>query len=500
MKASDTVHTTFFSYKIIEQIGEGGSGYVSKVERIEDGIFFALKILKEENIASDKFKRFKNEYGFMSSHMCPYLMQTIDAGKTTDEKYFYIMPFATKTLRTVIKENNLSGAERNDIALKLLEGVLFLHKNGVTHRDLKPENILFVKDDIPLIADLGIAHFEYDNLVGDSITKTDDRLANFQYAAPEQRINGSTYHQRIDIYALGLIINELFTGKYSLGLGRKKVADLFPEYGYWDNILDRMMQSDTNKRFNTIKDIKGKLYLDKYDIHFLINDRRSQAAHFHYDRFNKAFPDTDVKKIFTDKKQILGRLKMLLRYPLILGSWNCVYWTHGINHNYVKYFKIDELNGIAYINDYECNITKIIPVESCCDYKSFVYIEVSPLESLRHTETEVNAIILTHTYSSQVTEDIGYYDGRLLSSMEMGNGIFYNENGDCIKIDPMKLFRFERFLAPWNFLLLSQQNSLVQTGKSDEIASILDDILMGRKTIAQLQEYVDSLSKPDFYN
>lgn len=299
--------------------------------------------------------------------------------------------------------------------------------------------------------------------------------------------------------ALGIIINELFTGEYSIGIGRKKVADFFPEYGYWDNILDRMMQTDTNKRFNNINEIKENLYCDKYDIQFLINDRRSQASHFHCDRFIKAFPDTDTNKIFTDKKQILKRLKNLLRFPLKLGNWDCVYWTHGTYDNIVSYFKIDEDNGIVYINDFECNITKMVPITSCCDYKSFVYIEVNPLKSVRHTEDEVNEIIQTHQYSSPVCEDIGYYDGRLLSPMEMENGIFYNENGDCVNIDKMKLFRYERFLAPWNFLLLSHQNSLVQTGKSDEVASILDDILIGKRTIAQLQEYVTHLPKPDFY-
>src|SRR3981081_1724934 len=97
--------------------------------------------------------------------------------------------------------------------VKILDGVEAAHLQGVIHRDLKPENILVdSKGAHPAIADFGIASFTEDLLVTSVETAPTQRLANFQYAAPEQRLGGRTVRDTADIYALGLILNEMFTG------------------------------------------------------------------------------------------------------------------------------------------------------------------------------------------------------------------------------------------------------------------------------------------------
>ena len=140
---------------------------------------------------------------------------------------------------------------------QLLDGVEAAHLHGACHRDLKPENVLFdEKSDTLVIADFGIAHFEEEDLHTAVETRTDARLANFLYAAPEQRTRETTADTRADIYALGLILNEMFTGVVPHGTGFRRIADVAPDFGYLDVVVEAMIQQDREKRFSSIDLIK----------------------------------------------------------------------------------------------------------------------------------------------------------------------------------------------------------------------------------------------------
>src|SRR3972149_4359299 len=92
---------------------------------------------------------------------------------------------------------------------QILDGTEAAHLHNVAHRDLKPENILFENAAARLVvADFGIARFQEEELYTAVETKASDRLANFQYAAPEQRLRGAEVDYRADIYSLGLLLNE----------------------------------------------------------------------------------------------------------------------------------------------------------------------------------------------------------------------------------------------------------------------------------------------------
>jgi serine/threonine protein kinase len=85
---------------------------------------------------------------------------------------------------------------------------------GVNHRDLKPENILYHMESNTLgVADFGIARFRQEDLITAVKTGPQEKLANFVYAAPEQRFAGRPVDLRADIYALRLIMNEMYTGE-----------------------------------------------------------------------------------------------------------------------------------------------------------------------------------------------------------------------------------------------------------------------------------------------
>jgi serine/threonine protein kinase len=140
---------------------------------------------------------------------------------------------------------------------QILDGVEAAHLQGVTHRDLKPENVLFDNGNTALaIADFGVASFTDDQLVTLVETAPTQRLANFQYAAPEQRVTGNGVSTTADIYALGLILNEMFTGNVPHGTDYRLIASVATEYGYLDGIVSQMIKQNPAERPGSILDVK----------------------------------------------------------------------------------------------------------------------------------------------------------------------------------------------------------------------------------------------------
>lgn len=275
MKKPKLVKTTFSTYVLEKSIGQGGNGYVYKAKD-EDENYFAIKILDPSRITDEKIKRFKNEYIFCSNNKHPNIITVIDHGLTEDNIPFFVMPIFKGSLRDLI--GNVSEDQAFNIALKILDGVEASHKLNVIHRDLKPENILhdFENGQI-VITDFGIARFSEEELFTAVETKDATRLANFQYAAPEQRNRNDKITTVTDIYALGLIINELFTNKLALGKNHRTIGDVSEKYNYLDNIIDRMLNQEPSERFSSIDEIKkemivrGKEYISLQQIDKLNN-------------------------------------------------------------------------------------------------------------------------------------------------------------------------------------------------------------------------------------
>ena len=120
----------------------------------------------------------------------------------------------------------------------ILDGVEAAHLKGVVHRDLKPENILYDGDSGTLaIADFGTARFTEDIVATLVETGDEQRLANFQYAAPEQRKPGQPVGVPADLYALGLILNEMFTGVVPQGTEYQPISSVSEEDAFLDEVI-----------------------------------------------------------------------------------------------------------------------------------------------------------------------------------------------------------------------------------------------------------------------
>jgi serine/threonine protein kinase len=258
-KAPLTFVTPFATFTAAGILGEGGAGRVYHV-RDEAGADAAIKLLNPERATKEKTRRFKNEYKFCHRNKHPNIITVRDVGITEDgQAPFYVMPLAQGSLRKLMKDGI-----RADAVLKyfgqILDGVEAAHLHNVWHRDLKPENVLVLDDPSRLaIADFGVARFAEDELYTLVETGPNTRLANFLYAAPEQRNREATVDQRADIYALGLILNEMFTGEVPHGTEYKLIGSVAPQCAYLDDLVAQMLRQSAVARPVSIEVVKSEL-------------------------------------------------------------------------------------------------------------------------------------------------------------------------------------------------------------------------------------------------
>ena len=147
-----------------------------------------------------------------------------------------------------------------DLYISLIEAVQYAHSTGCWHRDIKPENVMFDETNNELIlTDFGIAHIVEDFIKTDVETKVGSRLANFQYASPEQRQAGGSVDHRSDIYSLGLILNELFTGNLPWGHDYQKIQSTTPDFEFLDPLVEKMLKQNPNERIQNLRELKNTL-------------------------------------------------------------------------------------------------------------------------------------------------------------------------------------------------------------------------------------------------
>lgn len=257
-KPAKVFQTPFETYTVVRQIGIGGSGVVFLVKTSE-GQDLALKVLDRSKTPKQKIKRFQNEIQFCQRQASDRIVRVLDYGQAQDGSIFYVMPYYGSTLRDRIKEQ-LPIGERLPLFVQVLDSVEAAHLLGVCHRDIKPENVLYDSATKQIVlADFGIARFTEDELLTIVETGPTERLANFAYAAPEQRIAGKAVSQSVDIYALGLILNEMFTGEIPQGAGFRKIKETAPDLAYLDELVDMMMQQRPEERIQSVATVKQEL-------------------------------------------------------------------------------------------------------------------------------------------------------------------------------------------------------------------------------------------------
>ncbi len=226
----DAVHASIRTkqlgpYRIKEILGEGGMGVVYLAERDDLGNLVAIKVLRDAWLSPARRERFASEQRMLAQLNHPGIARLYDANTLDDGTPWFVMEYVDGVpLTEFCKKNNSSIEERLRLLRLVCEAVQYAHQHALIHRDLKPSNILVKRDGSVRLLDFGIAKQIEEFGAPGNPTRTALRLMTPAYAAPEQ-IRGERTGVQTDVYALGVILYELLTGKLPFDLSHKTDAN-----------------------------------------------------------------------------------------------------------------------------------------------------------------------------------------------------------------------------------------------------------------------------------
>ena len=232
-------------FDIVRPIGRGGMGvvYLATDRRLHRNV--ALKSLPAAMAGSPELReRLKREARAAANITDPavatvYSLEEVEGHLLLASEYL-----EGRTLRVLIEDGPIDVPTVRRIALSIARGLRAAHDTGVIHRDLKPENIMVAPDSTAKIVDFGIAWLESPNgTQHPKLTHVGAMIGTPAYMAPEQ-IVGGVPDARSDIYAFGVILTEMLTGRHPLTRGAHTPSDAVLQ-----RIADRARDADPDRRF-----------------------------------------------------------------------------------------------------------------------------------------------------------------------------------------------------------------------------------------------------------
>ena len=200
-------------YRVLRLLGEGGMGVVYLVEREDVGGRAALKLLRDAWVSPSRRARFLTEQRTLAQLDHPGIAQLHDAGTLPDGTPWFAMEYVEGVpLTEHCRVQGCGLAERLRLFRAVCEAVQHAHRHAVIHRDLKPSNILVKAEGAVKLLDFGIAKQLDPTGPGADPTRTGLRLMTPAYAAPEQ-VTGGRLGVETDVYALGVLLFELLSGR-----------------------------------------------------------------------------------------------------------------------------------------------------------------------------------------------------------------------------------------------------------------------------------------------
>jgi serine/threonine protein kinase len=228
-------------YKIERKIGEGGMGEVYRATDTRLARAVAIKTCRQEFD-----QRFQREARAIASLNHRYVCSLYDVGPN----YLVMELLEGETLAEKLKRGPLSIEQTLLRGGEIADALAAAHAKGVVHRDMKPANIMLTKAGVKVL-DFGLAKSpEEANLTGRNVV-----MGTPAYMAPEQR-EGQTCDARTDIYALGLVLHEMATGKRCLK-GEKPSLGPLPEK--LAHVIERCLALDPEDRWQSAADVRSEL-------------------------------------------------------------------------------------------------------------------------------------------------------------------------------------------------------------------------------------------------
>lgn len=270
-------------YEIVAVLGAGGMGEVYRARDPRLGREVAIKVLPEA-LAShpDRLARFEREAKAVASLNHPNIVTLFSTEEGGGVRFLTMELVEGQSLDRLVAPGGLPTGSVLDLAIPLADALAAAHDRGVVHRDLKPANVMVTREGRVKILDFGLAKLAHEPIpdatqtmtVAAPISTAGQIVGTVGYMAPEQ-VRGQTVDARTDLFALGIIVYELATGKRPFGgttsadvssailrdvpvPAHSLRADLPPDLA---RIIGRCLEKDPERRIQTAKDVRNELEL-----------------------------------------------------------------------------------------------------------------------------------------------------------------------------------------------------------------------------------------------
>lgn len=360
LKSEETIISDVGSIVVKKEIGEGGNALVYNAQFGKNEV--ALKVLAEQKDSS-KYKRFITEFREIvqladTKSVVPiYHLGHIEIGGS--QFPYFIMkkyPYTLKTWCNVNTFHDINAIE--EILNNLLSVLSVIHERNIVHRDLKPDNILVSDSGEMVLADFGISWFDpeiYERIVH---TNKGDRMANFDFSAPEQYLKGNQPHPTMDIFALGQIITWIITGGVARG-ERSPLTTVDKSLSLIEPAICKMLNRFPEERPQSIKEVRGILYQTK----LRFDESRKQNERIDFVIRNLEKYDRILLECFPGKRGLVAtdeanRIEKVLNRLKEATEEIDLWWTQGNSNMHIKC--INKLNADTWLIDYlEVQIEKM---------------------------------------------------------------------------------------------------------------------------------------------
>jgi serine/threonine protein kinase len=267
------------TYKIIDFLGQGGMGFVYRVEHLLMAKELALKVLRTEQISAVIWRRFQTEAQAIARLDHANVVKIYDMGQSQDGVPYYTMDLLLgESLADYLdREDVLTVEQALPIFRQVCAGLAYAHDRGIVHRDIKPANIMLLTEPQGAIkiVDFGIAKLSNNGEAGQGLTRPGEVFGSPLYMSPEQCL-GQAIDHRTDIYSVGITFFEALTGRAPF-IGRSAVettamhqsdtAPLLKDIGDSDypqkleRIIAKMLAKSPDQRYQSLADAAKELLL-----------------------------------------------------------------------------------------------------------------------------------------------------------------------------------------------------------------------------------------------
>lgn len=394
-------------YEIQELIGFGGMAIVFKAFDIKENRYVAVKILKDEYLQNEDFKRrFRNESKAIALLSHPNIVKVLDVDFSDTIQYIVMEYIDGITLKEYIAQQKVvNWKEAVYFTIQILRALQHAHDNGIVHRDIKPQNVMLLEDGTIKVMDFGIARFARES----GRTLSDKAIGSVHYISPEQA-RGEATDEKTDIYAVGVILYEMLTGTVpfdgdtpvSIAIKQMQAEAKRPTlvnpnipFGLEEIIL-RAMQKDSQLRYQTAAEMLRDIDEFKHN-----PDVVFEYKYFNRDGTTKYFDRINVKNTMVEegkskkKSYTMNILAGVAAACVILMCFALYFFLRALS-NKPQTLELSSLVGMTYeeaVNAYPTLNIRIGSREESAEYDVNVIIDQSPKPTTVRNNSEVVVVV-----------------------------------------------------------------------------------------------------------